>query len=188
MEGPARGVLVQRAMQGDHDAFARLAADSIAHLYAIARLILGDADDAEDAVQEALVHAWRELPRLRDCDRFDAWVRRLLVNACHDVGRRRQRHVLVGWIEPAGERPALDEWGTVEERERLERAFKRLPVEQRAVLVLEHYVGLTGPEIAAAADIPLGTVKSRTRYAIGAMRAALEADDRIPVPAKGHVA
>ena len=87
--------LVERARLGDHDAYARLAADAIDRLHAIAWLILRDLDDAEDAVQEALVRAWRELPRLREADHFDAWLRRLLVNACHDTSRRRRRRTLV---------------------------------------------------------------------------------------------
>ncbi len=171
-------VLVARAREGDHDAFARLAARSIDRLHAVASLILRDPDEAEDAVQEALVMAWRELPRLRDPERFEAWLRRLLVNACRDAGRRQRRiHLLrtsVSMDEPTG----VDGWHMIEETDRLGRAFDRLPVEQRTVLVLEHYLGLSGPEIAAAVGIPLGTVKSRTRYATRAMRAALEADDR----------
>ena len=187
MAGSARWMLVERARQGDHDAFARLAAELTARLCAIATLILGDSDDAQDAVQETLVRAWREMPRLRDSDRFDAWVRRMLVNSCHDVGRQRRRHPMVRWIEPDVERPEPDRWGMVDERERLGRAFERLPMDQRVVLVLQHYVGMTEQEIAEAADIPLGTVKSRTRYAIRGMRAALEADDRLPVMAGWRV-
>jgi RNA polymerase sigma-70 factor (ECF subfamily) len=176
--------LVERARDGDHDAFAQLAAATIDRLHAIAWLILRDLDDAEDAVQEALVHAWRELPRLREADRFEAWLRRMLVNACHDLGRRRRRRSLVP-IAMAAEPVSADSWLRLENQDMLERAFERLPIEQRTVLVLEHYVGLTGPEIAAATGVSLGTAKSRARYARTAMRAALEADARGGVAARG---
>jgi RNA polymerase sigma factor (sigma-70 family) len=182
-----RSSLVARAMQGDHDAFGRLAADAIDHMHAVAWLILRNQHDAEDAVQEALVRAWRELPRLRDSDRFDAWLRRLLVNACHDVGRRQRRHAAVRLVELRVDPAGVDGWRAVEDRERLGRAFERLPLDQRTVLALMHYAGLTGPEIAVAVGAPLATVKSRLRYASSAMRAALEADDRAPEPARGPV-
>jgi len=177
--------LVERARQGDQDAFALLAAGAIDRLHAIAWLILRDLDEAEDAVQEALVSAWRELPRLREPDHFDAWIRRLLVNACHDTSRRRRRRTLATLAMSTSEDASADRWLRFENQEMLARAFQRLPVEQRTVLVLEHYMGLTGPEIAAATGVSLGTVKSRTRYARRAMRAALEADARAGVPAKG---
>ena len=170
--------LVERAIGGDHDAFARLAADAIDRMHAVARLILRDADDAEDATQEALVRAWRELGRLRDPERFEAWLRRLLVNACHDAGRRRRRQVTAAARVEQLRSVGPDGWHRVEMTDRLDRAFERLPIEQRTVLVLEHYLGLSGPEIAATVGIPLGTAKSRTRYATRAMRAALEADER----------
>jgi len=179
----ARRGLVEQAMHGDHDAFRRLAAGAIDRMHAVAWLILRDQHDAEDAVQEALVRAWRELPRLRDCDRFDAWLRRLLVNACHDVGRRHRRHAAMRLVELQVEPAATDGWRAIEDRERLGRAFARLSIDQRTVLALMHYVGLTGPEIAAAVGAPLGTVKSRLRYASAALRAALEADDRVALPA-----
>jgi len=179
----ARRGLVEQAMHGDHDAFGRLAAGAIDRMHAVAWLILRDQHDAEDAVQEALVRAWRELPRLRDCDRFDAWLRRLLVNACHDVGRRHRRHAAMRLVELQVEPAATDGWRAIEDRERLGRAFARLSIDQRTVLTLMHYVGLTGPEIAAAVGAPLGTVKSRLRYASAALRAALEADDRVALPA-----
>jgi RNA polymerase sigma-70 factor (ECF subfamily) len=177
--------LVERARGGDHDAFAQLAAASIDRMNAIAWLILRDLDDAEDAVQDALVRTWRELPRLREADRFDAWLRRLLVNACHDISRRRRRRALVAIAMSTPDGEAHDDWMRFEDHEQLARAFQRLPIEQRIVLVLEHYVGLTGPEIAAATGVSLGTAKSRARYARSAMRAALEADARAGLPAGG---
>jgi RNA polymerase sigma-70 factor (ECF subfamily) len=159
----------------------------IDRMHAVAVLILRDQHDAEDAVQEALVRSWRELPRLRDRDRFDAWMRRLLVNACHDVGRRHRRHVTTRLVDFIVEPSEVDGWRASEDRDRVRRAFERLPIDQRTVLVLIHYVGLTGPEVAAAVGAPLGTVKSRIRYASRAMRAALEADDRAAEPARGQV-
>ena len=168
-------------MAGDHDAFAALAAANVDRMYGLARLILRDVDRAEDAAQEALVRMWRELPRLRDPDRFHAWLRRLLVNACHDEGRRIRRRAEVVLLADHGPSTA-DGSARLVDRDRLDRAFRRLPLEQRVVLVLNHLEGLTQTEIASTLDLPLGTVKSRLRYALEAMRAALEADDRPPLP------
>ena len=171
---------VERAMTGDHDAFAALAAANVDRMYGLARLILRDVDRAEDATQETLVRMWRELPRLRDPDRFRPWLRRLLVNACHDEGRRIRRRAEVVMLAEYG--PAIgDGSAEVVDRDRLDRGFRRLPLEQRVVLVLNHLEGLTHAEIAATLDLPLGTVKSRLRYAMDGMRAALEADDRPPL-------
>jgi len=170
---------VERAMAGDHDAFAALAAANVDRMYGLARLILRDVDRAEDATQEALVRMWRELPRLRDPDRFRPWLRRLLVNACNDEGRRVRRRAEVVLLADYG--PAIrDGSAEVLDRDRLDRGFRRLPLEQRVVIVLSYLEGLTHAEIAATLDLPLGTVKSRMRYAMEGMRAALEADDRGP--------
>jgi RNA polymerase sigma-70 factor (ECF subfamily) len=166
-------------MAGDHDAFAALANANIDRMYALARLIVRDVDRAEDATQEALVRAWRELPRLRDPSRFQAWLRRLLVNACYDEGRRirsRSEVVLLADHYPS----VADESAGIIDRDRLARAFRRLPLEQRVVTVLNHVEGLTQEEIAATLGLPLGTVKSRIRYALAGLRSALEADDRVP--------
>ncbi|MEO5939919.1 MAG: RNA polymerase sigma factor, partial [Candidatus Limnocylindrales bacterium] len=171
---------VSRAMAGDHDAFAALAAANVDRMFGLARLILRDVDRAEDATQEALVRMWRELPRLRDPDAFRAWVRQLLVNACHDEGRRVRRRAEVVLLQEYA--PAVtDESGDVIDRDQLDRGFRRLPLEQRVVLVLSHLEGLTHAEIATTLDLPLGTVKSRLRYAMEGMRAAIEADDRTPL-------
>ncbi len=170
-------------MAGDHDAFAALAGAAADRLYGLARMILRDPDRAEDATQEALVKAWRELPRLRDPDRFEAWLRRLLVNACYDEARRAGRRAEVRLIavpEIGGGDPAP----SFADQERVDGALRRIPVDQRAVLVLHHQLGLTHAEIADTLGIPLGTVKSRLRYAITAVRAVLEADDRAGVGAR----
>src|SRR5262245_29295056 len=127
--------LVERARGGDHDAFALLAGVSVARLEAIARLILQDPDLARDAVQEAYIKAWRDLPGLRDPLRFDAWLRRLTINACLEVARHRRRRpieVAIGTIEPA----AVGDMTTVlANRDLIERAFAGLDPAQRAVLV-----------------------------------------------------
>lgn len=167
--------LVELARAGDHDAFTTLAMGVGDHLYRVARLIMRDVDRAEDAVQNALVRAWQQLPRLRDPDRFDAWIRRLVVNACYDEARRERRRAVVRLLSDSA---APDRTAEIIVRERLESGMHRLPVEQRAVLVLHHYVGLSLEEVALAVSSPLGTVKSRLHYATRAMRAALEADDR----------
>ena len=175
---------VQLAMHGDHDAFAALVSGATNRLYALACLILRDSDRAQDATQDAFVRAWRDLPRLRDADRFDAWLRRLVVNACYDEARRVRRRAEVSLIS-VGERSVVDSASTVAETDRVERAFRRLPIDQRTVLVLQHYLDLSHVEIAETLGIPLGTVKSRLRYGVAAMRAELDADDRVPSRANG---
>ena len=174
--------LVQRAMAGDHDAFSELARVSIGRLYATARLILRDDERAEDATQEALVAAWRDLSALRDPDRFDAWLHRLLVRACYREARRGRRRWAIE-VEVDGHRvgiepdPALD----IADRDQLERGFRRLDADQRTVLVLHYYLGLSLDEAADALGIPPGTVRSRLHRATQAMRAALDADTRAPI-------
>jgi RNA polymerase sigma-70 factor (ECF subfamily) len=176
---------VQLAMRGDHDAFAALVGAASTRLYALACLILRDSDRAEDATQEAFVRAWREIPRLRDADRFDAWLRRLVVNACYDEGRRVKRRAEVSLLH-ASERFVVDTSAAMAETDRVERAFRQLPLDQRAVLVLQHYIQLSHSEIAETLGIALGTVKSRVRYGVAAMRAALEADDRSTQASSGR--
>lgn len=177
---------VQRAMRGDHDAFAALVGAASSRLYAMACLILRDSDRAEDATQEAFVKAWREIPRLRDVDRFDAWLRRLVVNACHDEGRRVKRRAEVSLLG-ASNRFVVDSSAAMVETDRVERAFRQLPLDQRTVLVLQHYLELSHGEIADTLGIPIGTVKSRLRYGVAAMRAALEADDRLAETSSGRM-
>ena len=176
--------LVERAQRGDRDAFAILARTHGDRLMAIAHRILRDAGRAEDAVQQTLVIAWRELPGLRDPDRFDAWLQRLLVDASYAEARRWRTwsaNVRVLEIDgPAGP----DEPLSFDDRDRIERGFRRLPPDQRAILVFTHYLGLAPTEIAERLGIPMGTVRSRLHYAHRAMRAAIEADER-PVAVAG---
>jgi RNA polymerase sigma-70 factor (ECF subfamily) len=174
--------VVTRAMHGDHDAFATLIGLATNRLYALACLILRDTDRAEDAAQEAIVRAWRELPRLRDPEKFDAWLRRLTVNACFDEARRVRRRAEVSLIR-LEERQTADPAGAYVEHERVDRAFRRLPFDQRTVLVLQHHFDLSHGEIADTLGIPIGTVKSRIRYGSAALRASLDADDRSSLPA-----
>ncbi len=165
--------LVVRAQSGDRDAFDVLATRLYDRLYAVARRVLRDRDAAEDAVQEALIQSWRDLRSLRDPDRFEAWMHRLLVRACHDQTRRRRRlEVQVSEIDVDRSDPT-DEYAGVATRDELDRAFTSLPVDHRAALVLTHYVGLSAPEVAEILGIPVGTVYSRVHYAVRAMRGAL---------------
>ncbi len=170
--------LVERAAGGDHDAFAALASAAAPRLDAIARLILRDPERAKDAVQEALVRAWRDLRSLRDPDRFDAWLYRLVVRACTDDQRRQRRLAVEVELAPTLQPPMGDSQISVAERDALERGFRRLDPEQRALIVLHHYLDLPLPEVADVLQIPLGTAKSRLHRALTAMRAALEADLR----------
>jgi RNA polymerase sigma-70 factor (ECF subfamily) len=175
--GMADVEVVERAMHGDHDAFAALIGAATNRLYAMACLILRDTDRAEDATQEAIVRAWRELPRLRDPDRFGAWLRRLTVNACFDEARRIKRRAEISLVHMS-ERSTADSSGAFVEHDRVDRAFRRLPFDQRTVLVLQHHFDLSHTEIAETLGIPVGTVKSRIRYGAAALRASLDADDR----------
>ncbi len=185
MAGPKREApsrmqrdLVERAMAGDHDAFSELARVSIGRLYAVARLILRDPHRAEDATQEALVAAWRDLSALRDPDRFDAWLRRLLVRVCYrEAARGRRRWAIETEIAEAPT-PDADPALGLADRDELERGFRRLDLDQRTVIVLHYYLGLSLDEAAETLGIPPGTVRSRLHRATRAMRAALDADAR----------
>ena len=172
--------LVERAQRGDHEAFDALAGAAYHRLYAIARRILRDGYAAEDAVQEALIRAWRDLRALRDPERFDAWLHRLLVRACADQTRRRSRRA----VEILGleiEHGSTDDpLGQLIDRDELDRAFLELPVAQRAALVLTHYVGLSATEVGAILGIPAGTVHSRLHYGAQAMRAAIASPPDAP--------
>ena len=169
--------LVQRARAGDRDAFTAFAAMHLDRMYATASLMLHDRDLGEDAVQEALIRAWRDLPDLRDPDRAGAWLRRLLVRACYDEARRRRRGMQPFALRSL-EEPVADEQSATAERDVLDRAFRRLSIEHRAAIVLRHYLDMTIPDVADAMRIPVGTAKSRLHHAERALRAALESDAR----------
>ncbi len=177
--------LILRATTGDQDAFTALAAEAFERLHRTARLILRSDDAAADAVQEALVSAWLHIRAVRDLDRFDGWLHRLVVRACYREARRTRRHGVIELrLAPlrVGDEP--DAGGPLADRDQLERGFLRLSTEHRAVLVVHYYLGMTEGEAAAVLDIPIGTVKSRLSRAIRALRAALEADARAPALAR----
>jgi RNA polymerase sigma-70 factor, ECF subfamily len=175
--------LVERAARGDQEAFALLVHRSAARLDAMARLILRDAELARDAVQEAFVRAWRDLPRLRDPERFEAWLRRLTVNACMDATRAQQRRVVeVQLTEQVRHPPVADGLAALADRDFLDRALRRLPPDQRALIVLRYHLDLTLPEAAEALGIPLGTAKSRLHRALGALRASATVDGGTGLP------
>jgi RNA polymerase sigma-70 factor (ECF subfamily) len=176
--------LVEQAQRGDREAFAILARTRGDRLMAIAHRILRDVARAEDAVQQTLVIAWRELPGLRDPDRFDAWLQRLLVNATYAEARRTRTWNANIRVLPVDGPGGPDESVLLDNRDRLERGFRRLPPDQRAILVFTHYLGLAPAEIAERLGIPVGTARSRLHYAHRAMRAAIEADER-PVSVAG---
>ncbi len=172
--------LVEQAVRGDHDAFVALGRAAYPRLIAIARLILRDEEAAADAAQEAMTSAWLHVRAVRDPDRFDAWLNRLTVHASYREARRGRSRVIeipVANDDLADER---DAFATADARDQLERAFRRLQPQQRAVLVMHHYLQLSDVEAAAVLGVPLGTMKSRLSRATQALRAALEADSRTP--------
>jgi RNA polymerase sigma-70 factor (ECF subfamily) len=173
--------LVIRARSGDHGAFADIVATVARRFHGVAYAILRDSALAEDAAQAAMVAVWRDLPRLRDLERFDAWSYRILLNACYGEGRHaRWRGVELNEDPPAAV-AAPDTLHSVLDRDQLERGFARLTLDQRAVLVTHYFMDLPSDEAADVLGIPLGTYKSRLHRATEAMRAVLEADDRQPL-------
>ena len=179
--------LVELARGGDEEAFASLIRMAGDRLMAIAFRILRDVDRAEDAVQQAIITAWRDLPALRDPDRFGGWLYRVLVNACYVEARKTRRwNANVRVLDPDMAGGSTDGYLSVEDRDELERAFRRLPPEQRAVFVLHHYAGMRLADIGEVLEIPVGTVKSRLHYATLGLRAAIEADARTTSPTRGE--
>ena len=170
--------LVERARKGDHDAFAVLAGATSGRLDAAARLILRDPDLAEDAVQETMVRCWRDLPTLRDLDRFDAWLHRIFLNACRGELRSVKRRRIEVELLEIDTTSVADHQSAAADRDHLERGVRHLDPEHRTIIVLHYYLGLPLPDAAAALRIPLGTAKSRLHRAIQALRAALDADAR----------
>jgi RNA polymerase sigma-70 factor (ECF subfamily) len=167
--------LVERAQRGDHDAFGALAGAAIDRLDMAARLVLRDPERAKDAVQDALVRAWRDLPGLRDPDRFDAWLHRLLVRACYDELRRSRRRPIEIELTPIAYPMVADGAMALAARDEIERGFRRLDADQRLVVVLHYYLDLPLPEVAAALGVPLGTAKSRLGRGLTVLRQALGA-------------
>jgi RNA polymerase sigma-70 factor, ECF subfamily len=170
---------VERAKRGDRDAFASLAAGSVDRCYGLAYRILRDHHRAQDAVQQALLGAWRDLPTLRDPERFDAWLHRLVVNSCYVEARSERRwtaRIRVLRAEPT----TADIARGVVAREELDAAFRRLSPEHRAVVVLHHHFGYQLTEVAETLGIPAGTARSRLHHAVRLLRATLDAPDRVP--------
>ena len=177
--------LVERAMHGDEEAFDLLVGRIGDSLHSVARRILRDTTLAQDATQQALLDAWRNLPRLRDPDRFEAWVYRLLVNACHAEARRERRQGGNLRLLPHDEPAVSDSTSRIANQEQLDHAFRRLSVEHRTVVVLVIYLGQTHAEAAETMGTPVGTARSRLHYALQSMRAALDADARTPATNRG---
>jgi RNA polymerase sigma-70 factor (ECF subfamily) len=177
--------LVARAQDGDEGAFMSLAVAVGDRLHAVAHRILRDTDLAEDATQQALLAIWRDLPQLRDPARFEAWSYRLLVRACYAEGRRSHAWAPNLRLLDSDEPMAGDALHTIHDRDQLERGFRQLSIDHRAVVVLHHYLDLTLSETADALGVPEGTVRSRLHYAMRGLRAALDADAR---PASREVA
>jgi RNA polymerase sigma-70 factor (ECF subfamily) len=175
--------LVLSAQVGDVDAYSTLTAGMTDRLFAAARLILGDSDQAADAVQDALLQAWLDLRSLRDPERFEAWMHRVLVRTCYAAARRNRKRTVVEihmsqMVEPS----QTDSQASIALHDQLNRAFTRLSTDHRTVLALVHYLGLTMTETASVIGVPLGTVQSRLSRATQLMRAALEADERRLAP------
>ena len=176
--------LVERSRRGDASAFDALVTPMVERLHGAALRMLRDVDAADDATQDALVSAWRRLPKLRQADRFEPWLWRILVRSCYaESDRRRRSRDRIQTLTP-GLRERGDPFGDVDQRDALERAFERLPEEQRSVLVLRHYLGMSSEEVAEILGIRPTTARTRLHYAHRAIRAALDADSR-SAPALG---
>jgi RNA polymerase sigma-70 factor (ECF subfamily) len=179
--------LVERAQKADREAFAVLVHQVSDSLYAVAFRILRDPGLAEDALQNALILAWRRLPKLRETDRFEAWIHRILVHACYDESQRARQWTTTIRVLPMDGPSTPDGSSALADRDEIERAFRRLSLEQRAVFVLHHYVGLPLVEVADVLGIPAGTVRSRLHYSIALLRDALLADAE-PLIQEGRLA
>ena len=172
--------LVARAQAGDHDAFTEIATALHNRLYRVALNLLSDVHLAEDATQHTIIEMWRNLPRLREPQKLEAWAHRIVVNACRREGRKRTRWIQAMTVTPEEDPRAGQGFATVAHRDQLERGFRQLPAEQREVVVLYHYAALPMREVADVLGIPIGTVGSRLSRAMRSLRAALEADERLP--------
>jgi RNA polymerase sigma-70 factor (ECF subfamily) len=172
--------LVRQARSGDEEAFAGLIRAATPRLLGAARLILRDPDRAQDAVQDALVLAWRNIRALRDPEAWDVWLYRLTVRACtHAARSSRRRDIVELHVDPSDAAESSGDFAVrFAERDRLGRELGRLPVDQRTVLVLHFYLDLPISEIADVLDIPVGTAKSRLNRGLAALRSALERERR----------
>ena len=168
--------LVRRAQGGDQEAFADLVYAVADRFLAVSNRILGDLDLAEDATQQALLALWQDLPQLRDPARFEAWSYRLLVRACYAEGRKSRRWTPHLRLLSVDEPMAVDGTSVVVDRDQLERAFRRLSMNHRTVVVLHHYLDLPLDRVADIVGVPRGTVGSRLHYATRQLRSALVAD------------
>lgn len=166
--------LVERAARGDVEAFASIASAHVDRCYGLAYRIVRDPYQAEEAVQQALIRAWRGLPTLRDPERFEAWLNRLVVNACYLELRGARRHAARVRVVSRADASTPDPAGGVVDRSALEHAFRQLSPEQRAVVVSHHYLGYSLAEIATTLGIPEGTARSRLFYAVRQLRAVLD--------------
>jgi RNA polymerase sigma-70 factor (ECF subfamily) len=180
MEDRVQRALIDRAKGGDREAFDALARTVGDRCMAIAYRILRDADMADDAVQAALITAWRQLRSLRDPDAFEPWLHRILTHECYAEARRGRRMRADIRVLPMHGQAESTDLLTINDRDQLDRAFRRLTIEQRTVLVFHHYLGLPLSEVAERLGIPVGTAKSRLFHATAALRASLEADARTP--------
>lgn len=177
--------VVVRAQGGDQAAFAQLATEGGRRMNALAVGILRDRTLAEDAVQQALLSIWKDLPQLRDPARYESWSYKLLVRACYAESRKRKRRQAEVYGVETREPAAGDDIGSVADRDQLDRCFQRLSPEHRSVVVMHHYLDMPLEAVATALGIPPGTARSRFHRAMASLRAALEADDRPPLPPAG---
>ena len=180
--------LVERARAGDQQAFADLVHQVSDTLFGIARRILRDPGLAEDVLQNALVTIWRKLPHLREVDRFDAWAFRILVHACYAAAPRNRQWAVMVRVLPLQRPDSTDDFQSIDDRDELERAFRGLPLDQRAVFVLHHHVGLPLVAVAETLGIPDGTARSRLHYATRALRTAFEASQAQVPQREGRLA
>lgn len=170
--------LVIRAQDGDQAAFAMLAVEVGPRFHAVAYRILRDVSLAEDAVQQALLDTWQDLPRLREPERFSAWSYRLLIRVCYAQARHARRRLPEVELVEADVHDTRDDYANIADRDQLDRGFQQLSVEQRAVVVLHHYLGLPVKDVAEVVDAPVETVRTRLKRAMAALRSALQADAR----------
>jgi RNA polymerase sigma-70 factor (ECF subfamily) len=170
--------LVERAQHGDEEAFDLLVGRTGDQLFGLAYHILRDPQAAEDAVQQALVDIWQQLPRLRDPASFTAWSHKIVVRAAYAESSRRRRWVVMPAREPGPSAIARDPAGGIADRDQLDRGFRRLSIDHRVVVALKYFADRSDDQIADILDIPVGTVRSRLFASMRQLRAELDADAR----------